>query len=183
MQALDHCLITRLNLASEIDSLRPRLSRYEGSTTALDHLPTLPKGQAYLALGAAKGWAPPVNEIVRFRVGTLALSHVRHLHKYLRADLPVPKQFYFCDGDGRYLGRTAANLWEYREAIRDVPADSLQYHLTRGDFERWLTAVLHDDELANQIRKLSSRSLTGEALRKALLETIVQRYDELDMAI
>jgi hydroxymethylpyrimidine pyrophosphatase-like HAD family hydrolase/CheY-like chemotaxis protein len=180
LAALDHWLITRLNPAREIDLLRPRLSRYEGGGAALDQLPTLAKGQAFLALGAARGWLPPANEVVKFRVGPRAMPHVRHLRKYLRADLPVPKRFYFCDGEGRYLGRTAANLWEYREAIRDIPADSLQYHLTRGDFERWLMAVLHDDELARQMHKLSKRSLAGEPLRRALLEAVVQRYDQLD---
>lgn len=183
LEALDHWLITRLNLAQEIDFLRPRLSRYEGGPAALDQMPTLAKGQAYLALGAARGWLPPANEVVKFRVGPRAMPHVRHLHKYLRADLPVPKRFYFCDGNGRYLGRTAANLWEYREAVRDVPVDSLQYHLTRGDFERWLMTVLHDDELARQMHKLSRRSLAGEALRQALLEAVVQRYDELDRLV
>jgi len=183
LAALDHWLMTRLNLAQEIDFLRPRLSQYEGGTAALDRISTLAKGQAYLALGAARGWLPPMNEVVRFRVGPRAMPHVRHLHKYLRADLPVPKQFYFCDGEGHYLGRTAANLWEYREAIRDVPADSVQYHLTRGDFERWLMAVLHDDELAQRVHKLSDRFLAGEALRQALLEVVVQRYDELDRSV
>ncbi len=183
LAALDHWLITRLNLAREIDRLRPRLSHYEGGPAALEQLPTLAKGQAYLAFGAINGWLPPANEVVRFRVGQRTMPHVRHLHKYLRADLPVPKRFYFCDGEGRGLGRTAANLWEFREAIRDVPVVSLQYHLERGDLERWLMAVLHDDELARQMHKLSERGLTGAALRQALLGAVVQRYDELDRLV
>ncbi len=183
LEALDHWIITRLNLREELDALRPRVEGYEGGKATLEQLPTLARGQAYLLPGTARGWLPPTAEVIRFRVGQRALPHIRHLHKYLRAALPEPKQFYFCDKQGRYLGRAAANLWEYREAIRDVPAESLEYHLARGDFERWLTAVLHDDELARRLHKLSSRRLTGEALRNALLEVVIQRYDELDRLI
>ncbi len=183
LEALDHWIVTRMNLREELDALRPRLEGYEGGKAALEQLPILAKGQAYILTGAARGWMPATEEVVRFRVGQRALPHIRHLHKYLRAALPEPKQFYFCDPQGRYLGRAAANLWEYREAIRDVPPESLEYHLTRGDFERWLTAVLHDDELARRLHKLNSRGLTGEALRAALLEVVIQRYDELDRLI
>ncbi|MGQ9768707.1 MAG: DUF5752 family protein [Anaerolineae bacterium] len=183
LRALDHWIITRLNLREELEVLRPRLEECEGGGVALEQLPTLAKGQACLLSGTARGWLPPAEEVIRFRVGQRALPHIRHLHKYLRATLPEPKQFYFCDRQGRYLGRAAANLWEYREAIRDVPAESLEYHLTRGDFERWLTTVLHDDELARRLHKLNSRGLTGEALRNALLEVVVQRYAELDRLI
>lgn len=183
LEALDHWILTRMNLREELDALRPRLEGYEGGKAALEQLPTLARGQAYVLTGTARGWMPAAKEVVRFRVGQRALPHIRHLHKYLRAALPEPKQFYFCDAQGRYLGRAAANLWEYREAIRDVPAESLEYHLTRGDFERWLTTVLHDDELARRLHKLNSRKLTGEALRAALLEVVVQRYDELDRLI
>lgn len=183
LEALDHWIITRISLREETETLRPRLNGHEGGAAALEQLPSLAKGQAYLLPGVARGWMPPAGEVIRFRVGQRAMPHIRHLHKYLRAALPEPKQFYFCDKQGRYLGRAAANLWEYREAIRDVPAESLEYHLTRGDFERWLTAVLRDDELARRLHKLNSRALTGEALRKALLEAVIQRYDELDSLI
>ncbi len=180
LEVLDHWIITRMNLREELDALRPRLEGCEGGRAALEQLPALARGQAYLLSGEARGWAPATKEVVKFRVGQRALPHIRHLHKYLRAALPEPKRFYFCDKQGRYLGRAAANLWEFREAIRDVPADSLEYHLSRGDFGRWLTAVLHDEELARRVHKLNNRGLTGEALREALREVVVQRYDELD---
>jgi len=177
---LDHWLMTRLTLDQELDILRPRLSLREGGSAALDQLSALPKGQAYLALGATSRWTPPTQDVIRFRVASRTIPHVRHLHKYLRAPLPVPKQFYFYGGEGRYLGRAAANLWEFREALGEVPAESAVYHLERGDFERWLTAVLHDEELARQVHKLNGRGLKGETLRQALLDVVVQRYEELD---
>jgi hypothetical protein len=74
----------------------------------------------------------------------------------------------------------AANLWEFRQALNDVPLETLQFHLTRGDYERWILDVLRDEELARRIRKLGGRNLDGDELRRALFDTVSNRYDELE---
>jgi hypothetical protein len=133
-----------------------------------------------LCLGDVTQWLPPPEGIVRFQVGVRTVPHIRHLHKYLRAPLPAPKRFYFHDVSGRYLGRVAANLWEFCQALNDVPLDTLRFHLTRGDYERWILDVLRDEELARRIRKLGGRNLDGNELRRALSDTVANRYDELE---
>ncbi len=180
LEALDYWLVTRLSLQEEIEALRPFLTGHAGGATALSQLPTLPVGQAYLYLSDAG--QPPLSTkgFVKFRVESRATPHIRHLHKYLRAPLPEPKRFHFHDESGRYLGRAAANLWEFRNALNELPAGSLQYHLRRGDFERWLQDVLHDSELARRMHKIGSRDLQEAALRQALLEVVIDRYEELD---
>ncbi len=180
LQALDHWLLTRLSLPEEIQVLSPFLSRQNDGSDILSRLPTLPVGQAYLCLSGEQQLSPPTEGIVTFRAGPRAIPHIRHLHKYLRAPLPEPKRFYFHDSSGRYLGRTAASLWEFRETLDELPVDSLEYHLKRQDFERWLSGVLHDDELASRLRKIRHRELQGEALRQALVEAVSDRYEELD---
>jgi hypothetical protein len=121
-----------------------------------------------------------VQGFVTIGANSRGMPHVRHLHKYLRAPLPERKRFYFRDESARDLGRTAANLWEFREMLSELPTGSLEYHLGRGDFGRWLEGVLHDGELARRLHKINSRALQGETLRQALLETVIDRYEELD---
>ncbi|MDY7079661.1 MAG: HAD hydrolase family protein [Chloroflexota bacterium] len=180
LQAMEHWMLTRLHLTEDIETLGPFLGKHAGGAAALAQLPTLPVGQAYLSFSDAK--QPPVSTkgFVQFHVGARTIPHVRHLRKYLQAPLPGPKRFYFHDISGRYLGRTAANLCEFREALSDLSIGSLQYHLQRGDFESWLQDVLHDDELAHRVHKLSRRELEGQAMRQALLEVVINRYEELD---
>lgn len=180
LRTLDHWLLTRLSLPEETQVLSPFLSRHDNGPEVLSRLPTLPMGQAYLCLRDDRQWPPPTKGIVTFRAGPRAIPHIRHLHKYLRAPLPAPKRFYFRDASGRYLGRAAASLWEFREALGELPVDSIRYHLERRDFERWLRGILHDDELARRLRKIRHRDLQGEALRQALLEVVSDRYEELD---
>jgi len=180
MNALDHLLVTRLALDEEIETLKPRLEFAEEGALVLEELPTLPRGQAYLCPSRVRSWTADMPDVVKFRVGPRTIPHIRHLHKYLRAPLPEQKRFYFYNPDGYYIGHAAANLWEFREAIHDVPLDSLQHHLKRGDFEMWVENVLHDEELSRRIHKISQQVMTGEALRQTLLEVIVDRYEELE---
>ena len=183
LEALDGWLVTRLGLPEEIEALRPFLAGYAGGPAALSQLPTLPVGQAYLCLDESEQPPSPARGFVKFRVGSRAIPHIRHLHKYLRAPLPEHKMFYFHDESGRYLEQAAANLWEFRQALGELPVSSLQHHLRVGDFERWLQDVLHDGELARRVRKISNRDVRGEALRQELLEVVVNRYEELDYLI
>ncbi len=180
LAALDHWLLTRLSLPEELETIAPRLSHCTEGQRVLEELPALTKGQAFLCPSPTKPWPSPETRLIKFQVGQRAIPHIRHLHKYLRAPLPEPKRFYFYGTDENYLSISAANLWEFREALRDVPPDALARHLERGDFELWIQGVLHDDELARRIRKTDNRNLTGTALRNELLAVVTNRYEELD---
>lgn len=180
LKALDHWLLTRLSLPEEIAVLSPYLADQSGQSNALDNLPTLPLGQAYLSFHNERWHQTPTQDVVTFHVGPRAIPHVRHLHKYLRAPLPWPKRFYFRNESGRSLGGAAASFWEFSQALRELPIDSLRYHLRRDDFERWLRDVIHDDELARRVRKISRRDLHGEALRQALTDVVTSRFEELE---
>jgi hypothetical protein len=118
--------------------------------------------------------------VISFRSGPRAVPHIRHLHKYLKAPLPEAKRFFFHDPNNASFEQTAASLWEFREALEQVPQKSLQYHLQREDFERWLKKTLHDEELTRRISKIRRRNLSNSALRQALLEVVTDRYEELD---
>lgn len=176
---LDHLLITRLMMKAELDALQPWLAQHTTGEEVLTQLPTLPKGQAYLCPSPTKTGLTTSAEMIKFRVGRRTVPHVRHLHKYMRTPLPDYKRFYFNHPQGHNVG-VAASLWEFREQLGRVPVESLAHHQKEGDFARWLAGVLHDDELVRRFHKITSRQLTGELLRQALLEAVIDRYEELE---
>lgn len=182
LAAINHWLFTRMEWSEEQAVLAPLLQRHPGWPALSEQLSTLARGQAYLCLGAGPG-GEAAPQLLSFRTGPRAVPHIRHLHKYLRAALPREKRFYFHDSRGRFLGVVAANLWEFWQALGTLPLESLEYHLKRGDFARWIDGVLSDHELARQITRLAHRSLTGEALRQALSAVVCQRYEELDSLV
>ncbi|MGC9345883.1 MAG: DUF5752 family protein [Candidatus Bathyarchaeales archaeon] len=86
--------------------------------------------------------------------------------------LPREKAFYFFTSIGNYTGESAASLKEFLEKINEINVKSLEFHLYRGDFEKWIAEVLEDKELASEIGELQKFNLTGEALRDQLYATV-----------
>lgn len=93
--------------------------------------------------------------------------------------LPREKAFYFFTSIGNYTGESASSLKEFLEKINGVNVKSLEFHLYRGDFEKWIAEVLEDKELAEEIRRLQKISLTGDALRNKLYTTVSKHYANL----
>lgn len=176
----DHWLMTRMTMPEEVEHVQALLAEGACSEADAEHLAGLSLGEAYLCTSEKAG---VTSGSIQFRTARRVLPHVRHLHKYLRAPLPESKRFYF-HRNGRQQGtRVASSLWEFRDALGTVPSDTLQYHLERGDFERWLADVLHDEELARRLRKIRHRQPEREHLRNTLLETVADRYEELESLI
>ena len=98
--------------------------------------------------------------------------------KILRT-VPREKAFYFFTSIGNYTGVSAASLKEFVEKINEVNMKSLEFHLHRGDFEKWLDEVLEDTRLAEEIRKLRRINLAGESLRNQLYATVSRRLKSL----
>ena len=78
------------------------------------------------------------------------------------------------------MGKSAANLWDFKNALQVLPDESLSYHMQRGDFERWFRDVLNDTELARRMGKIAHRELSNDQLREALSEIVESRYEELE---
>lgn len=94
--------------------------------------------------------------------------------------LPRGEAFYFFTSIGNYTGDSAASLEEFAKKIGEVNTKSLEFHLYRKDFEKWVTEILGDEELAEQIERARNLSLTGEALRGELYGVFSKRYEELE---
>jgi hypothetical protein len=89
------------------------------------------------------------------------------------------KAFYFFTSIGNYTGSSASSLKEFMEKINEVNAKSLEFHLYRGDFEKWINEVLEDGELAGEVRRLQKFNLAGDALRNQLYVTVSRRLKRL----
>jgi hypothetical protein len=98
--------------------------------------------------------------------------------KILRT-VPREKAFYFFTSIGNYTGESATSLKEFMEKVNEVNLKSLEFHLYRGDFEKWLTEVLEDKELAEEIKKLQRIGLAGDALRNELYIKVSKHYHDL----
>jgi hypothetical protein len=180
LNLLDHWLLTRMSLSEELDTLRPYLQPFAEGDELLNQLPQSQSGQAFLCSQAYRPITAHLGGPIRFQPGQRSFPHSRHLQKYLRAALPAHKRFYFCDPSGSPNGRVAANLWEFNEMLKILPPATLEYHLKRGDFQKWLLEVLHDEELARRVQKLDTRGLLSETLQQMLVEVVHNRYEELE---
>jgi hydroxymethylpyrimidine pyrophosphatase-like HAD family hydrolase len=132
----------------------------------------LPLGEALLGLDGA---------VTRFHVGArIAAPHVRHRRKYLYAQLPPERRFYFADGDSVATGG-AANLAEFCRDVANVTDDVLRQHLVAGDFSRWVRDVMADDDLARRLRSLerwfrNEPDVTCLQAREGVLSAVEMRY-------
>jgi len=94
-------------------------------------------------------------------------------------ELPRENAFYFFTSVGNYMGENASSLEEFVTKIKEVNVKSLEFHLYRGDFEKWAAETLEDKELAEKIRSLKSLSPTGNSLRNQLYLIVSKRYEKL----
>ena len=92
--------------------------------------------------------------------------------------LPRENAFYFFSSIGNYIGESAASLEEFMEKIREVNVKSLEFHLYREDFEKWISGTLKEKELAADIRKLRGSNIIGDELRNQLYLTVSKKCSE-----
>jgi hypothetical protein len=93
--------------------------------------------------------------------------------------VPREKAFYFFTSIGNYTGVSASSLKEFMERINEVDIKSLEFHLHRGDFEKWINEVIQDGQLAAEIRRLQGLNLVSDALRSRLYVTVSRRLKQL----
>ena len=87
--------------------------------------------------------------------------------------------FYFFTSVGNYTGQRAMSLEEFANKIREVKITSLEFHLYRGDFEKWTDEVLEDNILTERISAVKLLEPIGNSLRDQLYFTVLKRLEEL----
>jgi len=93
--------------------------------------------------------------------------------------IPREEAFYFFTSIGNYTGQCASSLQEFVRKIKDIELKSLEFHLFRDDFEKWITQTLGDNKLAEEIRLLRDQKVTGNTLRDRLYFIVSRRLSEL----
>jgi len=87
--------------------------------------------------------------------------------------------FYFFTSIGNYTGISAASLDEFLQKIKDMDIKSLEFHLFREDFEKWISQTLGDNRLAEEIRSIRIQKIVGNSLRDRLYFLVSRRLKEL----
>jgi hypothetical protein len=96
-----------------------------------------------------------------FRPAARVTAHAHHARKYAATGLPEHTAFRFLRTDGTPV--VAHNVVEFHRAVEQVPMESLRHHLANGDFSRWVSEVLGDQQLSRGLRKLERAVAAGGA--------------------
>jgi predicted transcriptional regulator len=98
--------------------------------------------------------------------------------KALLSQTPQEKAFHFYTDVGKPLSIYAHGLPEFSEKITKIDTTSIEFHLSRGDFQKWFTNI-GDAELARKMALLKETGIHGEQLRTKLHEIVENRCKAL----
>ena len=87
--------------------------------------------------------------------------------------------FYFCRNLGNFTGQKANSLEEFLGKIQGIETESLEFHLSREDFEKWIKLAIGDVQLAESIGLLREQKLDGNELRNRISIIVSKRLTEL----
>ncbi|MEM2146998.1 MAG: DUF5752 family protein [Candidatus Bathyarchaeia archaeon] len=90
-----------------------------------------------------------------------------------------PFLFYKGVGEANFTGKMAWSLKGFLKALQNVEIKSIDFHNSRGDFEKWAEQSLHDKDLAIKLKEVRNSKLKGQELRKALIKVTRERFTEL----
>jgi alpha-amylase len=99
--------------------------------------------------------------------------------KRLLRRLPKGMGFTFSYEFSRSSLSTVHSLEEFCLALKTIGLNSIKYHIERGDFERWLSQVVGDEELSAKISKIGNQKHKEELLRKKIITSIERRLKKL----
>ena len=91
--------------------------------------------------------------------------------------VPYQEGFRFSTGIGNYTGQVATTLEDFAEMLKTVDLKSIDFHMERRDFEKWVLGVFGDEELARMINRRAV--FQGENRRKELVMTVQDHLEDL----
>jgi hypothetical protein len=89
------------------------------------------------------------------------------------------KAFYFYQDVNMYTGIKVNSLEDFANTLPTLAVEVIDFHLKRGDFEKWIKEVLGDETLSNNILKIREKGLVGEEAKKQLIRVVSRRLREL----
>ena len=83
-----------------------------------------------------------------------------------------PFLFYEGPGEKNFTGIRAWSLTGFLNAIQEVDASLIEFHNKRGDFEKWASLSLRDNDLAKHLERLRLSGVQGKKLRENLIAVV-----------
>jgi len=107
--------------------------------------------------------------------------HVRHRSKYIDIPVPASRAFVFTDKSSSTAAR-AETLSQLISGLAAAERETIDGHLRRHDFSRWLTDVFGDHVLGAEVRGLENRSRLESVvdIRESIINAIGVRYYTTD---
>jgi len=101
---------------------------------------------------------------------------LRHRRKYAEGELGTDKSFYFRGAEGS-LNLRAQNLNLFVQIAEGVDDRTWLHHLHSGDYSRWLSDSVRDDDLAAEVAEIESdQALDPRESRARIKDAITRRY-------
>ena len=98
----------------------------------------------------------------------------RHSRKYMEAELPEDRSFYFRGADQK-LNLRAQNLKLFIQTGAGVDDATWLHHLHRKDYSRWIKEALKDDSLASEIAKIEDSCRDSAEQSRTQISTAIER--------
>lgn len=117
-------------------------------------------------------------QVARVRLAPRITAHVRHRTKYFDVEVAEGRAFVFTDnGCATYH---AGSLRAFVQALKRVGAESVQGHVRRGDFSRWVRKVFNDDVLTASIAAVEAQHQSAQIaeITEQIARAIRARYDQ-----
>jgi hypothetical protein len=91
--------------------------------------------------------------------------------------VPYQEGFRFSKGIGDYTGQVATSLDDFAEMLKTIDLKSIDFHIERNDFEKWVLGVFGDEELGHMINRRAI--FVGENRRNELITTVKAHLEDL----
>jgi len=98
----------------------------------------------------------------------------RHKKKYAMGDMGY-NSFVFT-GPNNQLQLRPNNLMMFIHIAEGIDDQTWLFHLNRGDYKRWATDCIHDEELAAKIARAEKESPHVDSSKKMIVDYIRQKY-------
>ncbi len=108
------------------------------------------------------------------------LKTPEHRARMTMRRLPTEKGFTFFNGFASPTKFQVRSIKELYNILREIHVGPVQFHMERGDIERWIREVIGEDRLADELTIISKSGLKGEQLRVKLSEVVGARVKELE---
>jgi hydroxymethylpyrimidine pyrophosphatase-like HAD family hydrolase len=172
-------LVTRETDAFEADTLRSLCRPSQAATEAASNIfGNLAMNEAALLPGAQEA----SGQMRRFQLAPRFTAHVRHQTKYL--DMPIAERHAFVFTENGRAGARARTLKAFLGLLTSLPPATIDGHLRRHDFSRWIDEVFRDHPLAAHLHDLEQQVDTDTTLEivEAMTQAIRARYETTNNA-